>query len=123
VHELSVALQIRTVLEEELMTDDGPLVAESVRVQVGALANVVPEALQFAWPHAVSGSRSLDGSRIEIDWVDATLRCGDCAASHTTATLVTLRCPACRSADVEVIGGDELDIVGVDVREPVGGSP
>lgn len=118
-HELSVALQIRTVLEEELTTDDGPLVAGCVHVRVGALANIVPEALEFAWPHAIDGSPSLDGSTIEIEWVEASLRCGECDTTHTTSTLFSLRCPACRSDRVEVVGGDELGITGVDLRQTV----
>lgn len=118
-HELTVATQIRSVLETELEADGERLVAERVHVQVGALANIIPEALQFAWPHAVAGSASLEGSSIEIDFIEASLRCRSCSATHTTATLTSLRCPACRSAEVAVIGGDELDIIGVDLRQPV----
>ena len=43
------------------------LVVDTVRVQVGALANIVPEALEFAWPHAVADSALLGSSTIEID--------------------------------------------------------
>lgn len=118
-HELSVAIRIREVLEQELAGEGDDLVASSVRVRVGALSNIVPEALQFAWPHAVADSSILGASTIEIDWVEASLRCRDCAATHNSATLTTLRCPVCRSAEVEVVGGDELDIVGVDVRDRV----
>lgn len=121
-HELSVAIRIRDVLEDELAAD-GDLVARSVRVQVGALANIVPEALEFAWPHAVADSELLGSSRIEIEWVDATLRCRECSAIHTTANLLTLRCPACRSGQVEVIGGDELDIIDVEIRQRAPGPP
>ena len=74
-HELSVAVQIRNVLESEFADDD--VVVDVVRIQVGALANIVPEALEFAWPHAVSGSELLGSSAIEIDWVEARLRCSD----------------------------------------------
>lgn len=118
-HEMTVAIQVRNVLESELETGGERLVAERVHVQVGALANIMPEALQFAWPHAVAGSASLGGSTIEIDFIEASLSCRSCSAIHTTATLTTLRCPVCRSAEVAVVGGDELDIIGVDLRQPV----
>ena len=36
-HELTVAIQIRRGLETELASDEGTLVADVVRVQVGAL--------------------------------------------------------------------------------------
>lgn len=119
-HELTVAIRIREVLQTELAAEDD-LVVESVRVQVGALTNIVPEALQFAWPHAVADSALLGGSSIDIDWVDAQLRCRSCSATHTSATLVTLRCPACRSGEVDIVGGDELDILDVQVRDVVAG--
>ena len=114
-HELSVAIQIREVPERELADED--VEVELVRLEVGALANIVPEALEFAWPHAVSDSALLGSSTIEIHWVEARLRCADCSATHTTANLFTLRCPVCRSGRVEVIAGEQLDIIDVDVSE------
>ena len=116
-HELSVALRIREVLEVELASEGEDVVAESVRIRVGALSGIVPEALQFAWPHAVAGSAILESAVIEIDRVDVTLTCRECSATHTAPTLTTLRCPVCRSGQVDVAGGDELDIVSVDVRD------
>ena len=115
-HELSVAMRMRSVLETELAADGHQLVVDTVRVQVGALANIVPEALEFAWPHAVADSALLGSSTIEIDWVEAQLRCRDCSATHATPNVYSLRCPACRSDAVEVVGGDELDIIDIDVR-------
>ncbi|MGI9643762.1 MAG: hydrogenase maturation nickel metallochaperone HypA [Ilumatobacteraceae bacterium] len=114
-HELSVALRIREVLETELAGDG--VEVDLVRIEVGALANIVPEALEFAWPHAVSDSTLLGASKIEIDWVEARLRCADCSATHTTPNLTSLRCPVCRSGRVEVIEGEQMDIIDVDVRE------
>lgn len=117
-HELTVAVQIRNAVETEL-ADDAALVASSVYVQVGSLTGIVPEALEFAWPHAVSDSASLTSATLVIDWVEAQVHCRRCAEVHTISTLLSLRCPGCRSPDVELIGGDELDIVSVDVCERV----
>jgi hydrogenase nickel incorporation protein HypA/HybF len=116
-HELTVAIQIRRALETELASDDGTLVADAVRVQVGALSGIVPEALQFAWPHAVADSAALGSARLDIDWVDVQLLCGACNDVYTLTEFRSLRCPNCRSPDVEITAGDELDIASVDVRE------
>jgi hydrogenase nickel incorporation protein HypA/HybF len=121
-HELTVAVQIRRVLESELV-GDGDLVAERVRVQVGALTGIVPEALEFAWPHAVADSPLLGSATLEIEWIEASLACRSCSATHRTANLRSLRCPVCHSPDIDVTGGDELDIADVDVRERSPGSP
>ena len=116
-HELTVAIQIRRGLETELASDEGTLVADVVRVQVGALSGIVPEALQFAWPHAVADSATLGSARLDIDWVDVQLLCVACNDAYTLTEFRSLRCPHCRSPDVEIIAGDELDIASVDVRE------
>ncbi|MBG7603848.1 MAG: hydrogenase maturation nickel metallochaperone HypA [Actinobacteria bacterium] len=116
-HELTVAIQIRRGLETELASDEGTLVADVVRVQVGALSGIVPEALQFAWPHAVADSATLGSARLDIDWVDVQLLCVACNDVYTLTEFRSLRCPHCRSPDVEIIAGDELDIASVDVRE------
>jgi hydrogenase nickel incorporation protein HypA/HybF len=116
-HELTIAIQIRRALETELASDDGALVADAVRIQVGALSGIVPEALQFAWPHAVADSAALGSARLDIDWVDVQLLCVACNDVYTLTEFRSLRCPNCRSPDVEIIAGDELDIASVDIRE------
>ena len=116
-HELTVAIQIRNALETELASDDGTLIADAVRVQVGAMSGIVPEALQFAWPHATADSVALGSALLDIDWIDVQLHCGVCADVYTLAEFRSLRCPSCRSPDVEVIAGDELDIASVDIRD------
>lgn len=127
-HELTVAMQICSALEREL--DDspdaadatGPLIVDVVRVRVGALSGIVPEALEFAWPHAVAGSRLLGDASIEIEFVDVAVNCTACSTTSTTPDLTRLRCPLCRSPDVQIHGGDELDIVSVDVHDRAGAS-
>ena len=116
-HELTVAIQIRRALEAELESDDEQLVADAVRIQVGALSGVVPEALQFAWPHAIADSPVLGSARLDIDRIDVQLHCRPCDQVSVLSEVVSMRCPICRSPDVEVIAGDELDISGVDLRD------
>ena len=116
-HELTVAIQICNVLETELASDGADLVADAVHVQVGALTGIVPEALEFAWPHAVAGSETLGSARLEVVRVDVRVACRPCGDVQVMTYLRALRCPVCRSPEVEVLGGDELEILSVDVRE------
>ena len=115
-HEMSVALQIRRSLEEELAWEPG-LTVVRVGVQVGALSGIVPAALEFAWPHAVVDSPMLGDSTLTVEWVDVSGRCEPCDAHRTLPGLVSLRCPVCGAPLAEITGGDELDITTVDVRE------
>jgi hydrogenase nickel incorporation protein HypA/HybF len=118
-HELTVAIQIRRALEAELESEAELLVADAVRIQVGALSGVVPEALQFAWPHAIADSRALGGARLDIDRIDVQLHCEVCDQVHVLPELTSLRCPSCRSVEVHVIAGDELDIASVDLGQSI----
>jgi hydrogenase nickel incorporation protein HypA/HybF len=122
VHELTVALRICQALETEL-ADEPDLVATEVKVQVGALSGIVPAALQFAWSHAVAESHLLDGSRLEIDWIDASGRCPRCDLIRVVTNLQSFRCPVCDAPIEEVTGGDELDILSVDVRARADSAP
>ena len=117
-HELTVAIQIRRALEAELESETEMLIATAVRVQVGALSGVVPEALEFAWPHAVADSRALSGARLDIDRIDVQLHCPACDDVYVVSELTSMRCPSCRAAGVQVIAGDELDIASVDLEQP-----
>lgn len=117
-HELTVALRIREALEAEF-ADEPDLTAEVVALRVGALSGIVAEALQFARGHAVDGSSLLADSRLEIEWVDVSGRCPSCDAVRAVSNLQSLRCPVCGSPIGEIVGGDELDILTVDVCRPV----
>lgn len=107
-HELSIAESIiDTVLERTL---DQQVVV--VRVRVGKLAGVVPDALAFCFDLATQGT-SLEGSRLEIDEQEARGHCRDCGSDFTLPDLFLL-C-ACGSADVEVLTGRELAVASVEV--------
>ena len=113
---MSVALQIRRSLETELADEPGLRVVR-VGLQVGALSGIVPAALEFAWPHAMSDSSMLAGSTVDVEWVDVSGRCEPCGTSRSLPGLVSLRCPVCDTPLAEITGGDELDITTVDVRD------
>lgn len=122
VHELSVALRIRQSLEEEF-ADEPDLHIVRVGLQVGALAGVVPAALEFAWAHAVADSPVLAESRVDIEWIDVTGVCQRCTVERTITSLASIRCPVCSDPLAELTGGDELDIATVDVRNRILGPP
>ena len=118
-HELSVALRIVEALNEELVEeaelfDSGELAVSTVTIEVGALTGLVPEALQFAWDHATEGSFLRD-SRLKIEWVDAAGLCPICRAKRTITNLQSFRCPVCRTPIDQVVGGNEMEILTMEV--------
>ncbi len=84
----------------------------SVRVQVGALCAVVPDAMEFCFGLAVEGTVA-DGARLDLDVQPASARCRACGEEFGLSDLILL-CP-CGSADVEVLTGRDLRILSMEV--------
>jgi hydrogenase nickel incorporation protein HypA/HybF len=84
----------------------------SVKIHVGALTAVVPEAMRFCFEVVVEGTVA-EGARLDIERRPAAGHCRDCGADIAIADLILL-CP-CGSADVEVTAGRELQIVSMEV--------
>lgn len=111
-----MALRVCETLDAELSADADVDGATLVRLRVGALSGIVPEALSFAWGPATQGSDLLAGSRLTIEWVDAAGQCLRCDETRVIRDLSSFRCPVCGAPIEHVTGGHELEILSVDVR-------
>jgi hydrogenase nickel incorporation protein HypA/HybF len=85
-----------------------------VRLDIGKLSGVVPDALAFCFELVASGT-ALDGAQLEISEPAGRARCRTCATEFGLEQLVLL-CP-CGSADVEVLAGRELAVRSVEIVE------
>ncbi len=114
-HELSVAMRIVEALDKELAPEGDALVISTVTLQVGALTGLVPEALEFSWDMATEGSL-LQGSKLDIQIVPAAGYCPECQKEQTLTYLQSMRCPVCRVPITQITGGNELEIMTVEVQ-------
>ena len=113
-HELSVARGILEIVESECHRRGlGRVLA--VRLRLGALSGVDPEALAVAFEAAREGTRA-SGARLEMDVEQGRLVCQACLA-ETAADLRPAACPACGSEQLRYHGGTELDVVSLEVDE------
>lgn len=64
-HELSIALRLVELVEEQLAGEPPATTVAAVAIRVGDRSSVVPEALQFAWGPATDGTR-LQGAALRI---------------------------------------------------------
>jgi hydrogenase nickel incorporation protein HypA/HybF len=107
-HELAVTESVVAAIAERL-----PGVAvRRVRVRVGALSGVVPDAMRFCFDLATLGT-PLEGAELVIEPVLGRGRCRDCGAEFDTDDLLAV-C-GCGGIDVEVVGGRDLTIRDVEV--------
>jgi hydrogenase nickel incorporation protein HypA/HybF len=85
---------------------------QSVKVEIGALCAVVPDAMQFCFELATEGTVA-DGARLDLNVQPGTALCRTCGTNFELHDLILL-CP-CGSADVEVLAGRDLRILSMEV--------
>ena len=109
-HEMSLVADVVDLVERRTT---GRQVTE-VRLRVGALTGVLPDAMRFCFELVTAGT-PLDGAALEIDQPEGSGRCRTCGAEFELTDLILL-C-ACGSADVEVLTGRELAVASVVLAE------
>ena len=107
-HELAITESIVAAVVERMPDTT----VRRVRLEIGRLSGVVPDAVRFCFDLVAAGS-PVEGARLEIDEPPGRARCRSCGCAFAVEGLVVL-CP-CGSADVEVVGGDELLVRAVEV--------
>ena len=89
--------------------------AVAVTVRIGDMVEVVDEALRFAWDALSELDPLTDGCELAVVPVHPESRCRSCGETFGHSRF-HVRCPACGSADTELLHGRELDIVSVEVE-------
>ncbi|MFJ5547669.1 hydrogenase maturation nickel metallochaperone HypA [Streptomyces sp. NPDC093225] len=111
-HEMSIAMAVVAQVEEAAHAAGARAVSE-VRLQVGELAGVVPDALAFCFELACADT-VLAGAALVAEPVPARAHCRPCAADWDVGMPPDLCCPDCGSAaGTELRTGRELQIAGV----------
>jgi hydrogenase nickel incorporation protein HypA/HybF len=108
-HELSICSAIASTAEKHA---EGRPVSQ-VKVRIGHLRQVVPDALQFGW-EVVSSTTQLKDAELVIEQVPAIVECLECGA-RTTLDLPILACGTCEGFDVKLLSGEELLVVSIDL--------
>jgi hydrogenase nickel incorporation protein HypA/HybF len=107
-HELAL---MERVVEAVIERVGGARVAV-VRLEIGRLAAVVPEALQFCFEVCAQGT-SLEGASLHIAVIPGRARCRDCGVERVIETYADV-CP-CGGTELRVLGGEELCVKNVEV--------
>ncbi|GLF95412.1 hydrogenase maturation nickel metallochaperone HypA/HybF [Streptomyces yaizuensis] len=94
---------------EQAAARRGATAVAAVRLEIGELAGVVPEALEFCFALACEGT-ALAGSVLETRSVPGRARCGPCGVEWRPGLPPDLLCPRCAGARAELLAGRELRI-------------
>jgi hydrogenase nickel incorporation protein HypA/HybF len=108
VHELSITEAVVDQITERM---NGAKVVR-VRLEIGRLSGVVPDALRFCFDLVVAGT-TVEGATLEIVEQSGRARCRRCEAEFELNDLLGF-CP-CGSPEWQVLTGEELHIKEVEV--------
>jgi hydrogenase nickel incorporation protein HypA/HybF len=115
-HELSIALSIVEMAEEESGRQRGARV-NAVHLRLGPLTGIVKAALESAFGLACEGT-ILEGALLVVEEIPIVGYCPRCLAERAPATMQWMACPDCGSPISEVIHGRELEVVALEMSDP-----
>ena len=116
-HELSIA----TGLMEQVAAaaaEHGVTRVEALQVSIGAMRQVVPEALAMAF-EVVSEGTVAAGAALEIVEEPIRARCRECGREFT-CRVGEFVCPGCGQADVELTMGNDIVLTSMTCTTPGG---
>lgn len=111
-HELSIALGIVKIAESETAKAKAKKV-ELIELEIGTLAGVEFESLDFVWPSAVKDT-VLEYAVKKIDVIKAKGKCLDCNSVFEIQNIYD-PCPNCNSFIKGIIKGKELRVKALEV--------
>ncbi len=106
-HELSIVLSIVDAAREQALQHQASGI-ERIGLEIGTLAGIEPDALEFAWDAAVPNTL-LEKAERHIDYIQARAKCMGCGHEFDVQQLFE-PCPRCGEYFNELIQGKELRI-------------
>ncbi len=106
-HELSIVMSIVDSAREQVVKH-GAARVERIGLEIGTLAGIETDALEFAWQAAVPGTVLADAER-QIHYIQARARCAGCGHEFDIQQLFE-PCPLCGEYFNDLLQGQELKI-------------
>lgn len=110
-HELSICASIADIARRHAAGRP----VTSVRVRIGQLRQVVPDALVFCWA-AVTDRTPLAGAQLDLESVQLVVECQPCGTRSSPRDPIAC-CPGCGSHAVTVVAGEECYVESIEVAD------
>jgi hydrogenase nickel incorporation protein HypA/HybF len=111
-HEMSLMESVREIVDDAARANGAARVAV-VRLRIGALACVDPQALRFAFDVVMRGGPA-ETAALEIQIVAGAAWCWDCARTVAHGAHGA-GCPECGGHRLEIAGGTEMRVHEIDL--------
>jgi hydrogenase nickel incorporation protein HypA/HybF len=91
----------------------GALRVHAIRLRIGALSGVVPEALQFAFEALTPGTIA-ESAQLDIEQVPARFWCAACTREFEFDDFFA-ECPRCRTPSGDLRAGREMELTSLEI--------
>lgn len=115
-HELALMVELQRLAEDQARLA-GACLIHGLRLRVGELAGVDPDALRQAFAVLISTADAAElwrGAQLELESVPPRCFCSDCEEPFTPSDLIHA-CPRCGRLSGRVLAGRELELVALEV--------
>jgi hydrogenase nickel incorporation protein HypA/HybF len=114
-HELSIALGVLDVAEEEA-DRHGDARITAIHLRLGPLSGVVKDALLSAYDLAREGTR-FAACDLRIEEIPIRAFCPTCQAERSVESMQMLCCAICGTATPDVLTGRELEVTAMEIAQ------
>jgi hydrogenase nickel incorporation protein HypA/HybF len=111
-HELSI-MQSALSLALDQAREAGAARVHTIRLRIGALSGVVPDALEFAFEALTPGTMA-EGAELAVEHVPARFWCASCTREFQSDDMFA-ECPDCHSPSKELRAGREMELASLDI--------
>ncbi len=113
-HELSIALSMLDMIEEEAAHRSGAVV-KAVHVKLGPLSGVVKQALRSAYDLAREGT-TLANCNLVVEDIPLIVRCRYLQRRRPAGIALLHGLRRCGASNVEVVSGRELEVAALEIE-------
>jgi hydrogenase nickel incorporation protein HypA/HybF len=118
---MGIALQVIEIAAASIPEDLRRARVARVNLAVGKLSAVVSDSLRFCFEVAAKET-PLEGAELAIEEVDVVARCNACDHQWTIEE-PAFSCPLCKSGNITLVSGRELDIRSIEIEDETNDTP
>lgn len=111
-HEVGIIQSVLEIAESQARAS-GALRILEIKIRVGRMTGIVPEALEHAFAVLREGTIAA-AARLDVEFVPGAFWCVTCAAEFDSDDLIG-GCPTCHDPSFDMRRGRELDVVSLEV--------
>lgn len=111
-HEVSIMSQTVEIALENARQQDANKI-HRLKMRIGAMSGVVPEALNFAFDVVTEGTIA-QGAILEIELIPVVCYCSHCQIEFQPPDLF-YECPQCDRACNKIIAGREIELTSLEI--------